>query len=308
MSFLKSKFSLCVLNVPEDVKFTQGEIFNKLQQQKFKEVPASKEFGDGWAHVSDLFKDFTMEDSVVVNSMVGGYRYDKKKVPSALVKNLYLQKLRELQKESGDKITRDEKKLLKDECKSQLLMQTLPSPKLATWIWDIDNHKIYLATKSLTVVDSFTALFDTTFNVYLSVEDFSLEEEDDLTGFLDYLWGNLDENEDTKNEAQNFWFDHEVTFDFDKNTFKFNGPRIEEYKDEIEDFKKSKRIKSLNVGLAVGGSEYSVTFNSKNMLLDVESLAKIQHEDVETAILDNQDRINVVTSEVKNIIGKYLKG
>ena len=92
MSLLKSKFNLCILNIPKDFKISQGDIYSKLLKDKFKELTPSQEYGYGWAHVGDLFKEFTMEDIVVVNSVVGGFRYDRKKVPGVLLKKLFSEK------------------------------------------------------------------------------------------------------------------------------------------------------------------------------------------------------------------------
>lgn len=303
MSFLKSKFDLCVLDLPKEFSVTQGEAFNLLLSKRFQELTPAQEFGHGFANMTDLFKDFTMEDSVVVNAVVGGYRFDKKKAPPALIKKLYSEKIKQRIKEGG-KITKDDKKIIKQECKEQLLMQTLPTPKLCSWILDIDRKKVYLAAKSMSVVDTFVSLFGKTFNTSLTVETFGLDDEEDITGFLDYLWSNLTTSAEGE-EKKGFWIDQEVTFDSDKNTFKFNGPRIEEFKEEIESFKKSKRIKSMNVGMLIGESEYSVTFNNKNMLLSVASLDKIEHESIETAVLDNMDRIATVTKQVETLIEKF---
>jgi len=308
MSFLKSKFDLCVLDLPEDFDITQGEAFQKLLTKRFKELTPAQEFGDGWVNMTDLFKDFTMEDTVAVNAVVGGYRFDKKKVPPALIKKLYSEKLKERINDGlSKKMSKEDKKVLKQECKEQLLMQTLATPKLATWIMDLDNKRVYLASKSLAAVDTFVILFGETFDTSLTLKDFNLKEEDEISEFLDYLWTNLSKEEPKEGEEvkREFWVDQEITLDFDDNTFKFNGPRIEEYLSEIESFKKTKRIKSINVGMHIGESEYSVTFNSKNMLLGVESLDKIDHESIETAVLDNMDRINTVITRVETLISKF---
>ena len=57
--------------------------------------------------------------------------------------------------------------------------------------------------------------------------------------------------------------------------------------------------------MKLGDSSYSVSFNNKSMVLGVESLAKIEHEDIETAILDNQDRINSVITQVEKMVEQY---
>jgi hypothetical protein len=304
MSFLDSKFDLCILELPEDFTITQGEAFNKLQSKKFKELSASQEFGDGWVNISDMFKDFSMEDSVVVNSVVGGYRFDKKKVPPALIKKLFKEKLKEKFNE-GIKLSKDDKKSLKQECKEQLMMQTLATPKMATWIIDLNKNLVYLSTKSMFVVDTFKILFSSTFDISLKIKNFSFEEEEEISNFLDFLWSNIDSNAEKENP--DFWIDQEITLDFDKNTFKFNGPRIEEYKEEINNFKKLKRIKSINLGLKIGESNYSLTFNNKNMILGIQNLDKITHESMETAIIDNEDRIHSVIQKVEDLVKKYNK-
>lgn len=304
MSFLNSKFDICFLELPKEFSITEGEAFEKLKINKFKELTPSQEFGDGWVNISDMFKDFDMDDTLVVDSYVGGYRYDKKKVPSALIKKLYGEKIKERLKE-GVKLSKDDKKILKQECKDQLMMQTLASPKMVSWILDTEKNMVYLSTKSMSVVDSFVKLFSTTFDTSLTIKNFGLSDESLISDFLDYLWEHLENSED--NENPNFWMDQEVTFDFDKNIFKFNGPRIEEYREDIENFKKSKRIKSINVGVKIGESNYSVTFNNQNMLLGIDSLDKMEHEEPETAIIDNKDRIHSIMGRIENLVATFNK-
>lgn len=304
MSFLNSKFDICFLELPKEFAINEGEAYEKLKLNKFKDLTPSQEFGDGWVNISDMFKDFDIDDTLVVDSYVGGYRYDKKKVPSALIKKLYGEKIKERLKE-GVKLTKDDKKILKQECKDQLMMQTLASPKMVSWILDTEKNMVYLSTKSMGVVDTFTRLFNTTFDTSLTVKNFGLSDESQISEFLDYLWEHLENTED--NESPNFWMDQEVTFDFDKNIFKFNGPRIEEYREDIENFKKSKRIKSINVGVKIGESNYSVTLNNQNMFLGIDSLDKMEHEEPETAIIDNKDRIHSIMDRISNLVENFNK-
>jgi len=304
MSFLNSKFDICFLELPKEFNVTEGEAYEKLKLNKFKDLTPSQEFGDGWVNISDMFKDFDMEDTLVVDSYVGGYRFDKKKVPAALIKKLYGEKIKERLKE-GVKLTKDDKKILKQECKEQLMMQTLASPKMVSWILDTEKNMVYLSTKSMSVVDSFVKLFSTTFETGLTVKNFGLSDDTQISEFLDYLWQHLENSEE--NESPDFWMDQEVTFDFDKNIFKFNGPRIEEYREDIENFKKSKRIKSMNVGVKIVESNYSVTFNNQNMLLGIDSLDKMDHEEPETAIIDNKDRIHSIMGKIENLIENFNK-
>jgi len=300
MSLLKSKFSLCVLEVPKDFSITQGEAYNALKENKFVELTPAQDFGHGWVAIEDMFKsDFSMEESVAVNAVVGGYRFDKKSVPAPLVKKLYKEKLREREKEEGGKLEKTDKEILKEECRQQLILKALASPKLVTWIWDTDNHVVYVDAKSNMVIEKFMTLFTKTFGVpSISVKSYGLNE-DQISSFLDWIWKNTENLEST-------WIDQGVTLDADKNTFKFNGPSIDDYLDEIESIKKGKSIKNLSIGCALGDNDYSLTFGNKNLIAAVESMTKIEHECAETAILDNSDRIISVINKIQTTVDQFL--
>ena len=300
MSLLKSKFNLCILEIPKEFTITQGEAFKALQENKFKELTPSQDFGHGWVDIEDMFNtDFTMESTVAVNSIVGGYRYDKKSVPAALVKKLFKERLKDREKEEGHKLEKADKEILKEECRQQLILKALASPKLITWIWDVDNSRIYVDAKSTGIIEKFMTLFTGTFKVpKITIKNYGLNE-DHICNFLDWIWKNTTNIEAT-------WIDQGVTLDADKNIFKFTGPSLEEYLEEIENLKKGKSVKSLNVGIALGDEDYSLTFGSKNLIASVESSSKIKHESVETAILDNQDRINSLIDKIQKTVNQFL--
>jgi len=300
MSLLKSKFNLCVLEIPKDFSITQGVAFNAMKANTFEELTPTQDFGHGWVCIEDMFNtDFSIEDSVAVNSIVGGYRYDKKTVPDPLLKKLFKEKLKELEKEEGRRLEKAEKEMLKDDCKKLLYPKVLPSPKLVTWIWDMDNSQVYLDTKSMTVIDKFMEFFTTTFKVpTINVKDYGIEE-DQVGNFLDWIWKNTENMEST-------WIDQGVTLDASKNIFQFKGPSLEDYLEEIESIRKGKSIKSLNIGCSLGNNDYSLTFGCKNLIAGVESVSKIKHESAETAILDNSDRVISVINKIQNTVNQFL--
>ena len=51
---------------------------------------------------------------------------------------------------------KSDKEILKEECRKQLVLKALASPKLITWIWDIDNFSVYVDAKSNTIIEKFT--------------------------------------------------------------------------------------------------------------------------------------------------------
>ena len=300
-SLLGSKFNLCVIDLPKDFEVKESEVMDKMRPFSFKELTPSEDFGHGWCSINDIFKtSLTSDETFIEGFIVGGYRYDKKAVPGALLKKLYREKLAERSKEGGKKLKKDEKQLLKDECKQLLIVKVLPSPFMCDWIWDLKNNKIYLGAKNIKVVGDFSKLFADTFDPSsMEISDFGLKD-DLLPSFLDFLWKN-------KSELEGTWVHQAVTLDAEKNTFKFNGPTLESYLDEIASIKDGKAVRDLCVGMALGDMDYSITFNSKNFILGVASSNKIKHESFETAVIDNADRICTISDKIKELTNIYFK-
>ena len=115
MSYLKNSYSICVLEVPENFKMPVFEIHQKMLKNIFVELTPSQEFGHGWTAINDIFKtDFVAENVTVGDCVFGGYRFDRKVVPSVLIKKLFREKMRE-RKALGDKLSKEDKKNLNTE-------------------------------------------------------------------------------------------------------------------------------------------------------------------------------------------------
>jgi len=294
MSFLKPNFNLCVFDVEP---FQQSEVISNLLKRRFTELTPSQESGHGWVLINDLFKNnFEAENTHVVNYSTAGYRCDHKAVPPILIKKLYKEKLSKAIKEEG-RVSKEQRNILKEECKIQLLSKALPNPKVFEWIWDFETNRIYLDTKSPKVIDNFMALFTDTFEVSLTLTDYRITE-DALSGFLEWLWENI-------REKKGFWIYKDLTLDADKNIFKFNGPDLEDYLDEIENLKNTKRVQQLGISTPLNESSISFTLNDKNMVLSLKNSKKIKHDSVETAILDNGDIIKSVIKILENFSTEF---
>ena len=298
---MKSKFSLCVLELPKDFKIQLGEVHEKLSAKKFVELSPSQESGCGWVNPEDIFKtNFAIEDIVAAESIICGFRFDKKSVPGPLVKKLFRERLKEREKELGAKLEKAEKQLLKEECKEQLLLKALPSPKMVQWIWNMVDNRIYLDMKSEKSIDDFIELFCKTFEgVTVQRKNYGIPE-DNVTLFLDWLW-----KQSTGPDGQ--WFDKGITLDADSNIFKFNGPTLEAFLDQIEAMKEGKSVKEICIGCALCGNDYYITFNSKNLIVTVDNTNKIKYESTEAAVLDREDISSKVVEKIENLITEYLK-
>lgn len=299
MSYLKSSFNLCVFKVAPDLKLNKSEIYDKLFNHKFKDLTPSEEFGIGFVDISDMFKtSFTMEESTAGEYLLGGFRIDKKNVSNPLVKKLYKEKLGEKKKE-GIKLDKQDKQLLKDECRKELIIKTLPNPKSYHWIWNFTKGEIYLDSKSAKVIDSFRILFNNTFESSLSVKDFGLNL-DQYSKFLDWLW-------EKKNDLESLWFNNNVSFDFNDMVFNFSGPGLSSFTDEINTFKNDKPIAKIGLGVIIDKLDYEITLNNKDFVVAIKNADKIKHESVETAIIDNGNRIEMIILKIEQLIKQFEK-
>lgn len=300
MSYLKSSFNVCVFNLGE-LSLSPSEVHEKLHANRFMELSPSQEQGVGWVAADDIFRtDFGLEDCVAGTGIVGGFRIDVKAVPKPLLKKLFKEKLRERQRDLGEKLTKADKQILKEECKEQLLLKTLPNPKMVTWIWDREKNRIYLDSKSPKVVDAFSAFFSKTFDTPLEIMTFGIES-DEITHFLDWLWKNV-------NSLETSWVDQDVTLGSEEDTFKFKGPDIGKHVEEIDSFKKDKTVKTIGIGTVINKHDFYLTFSAKNMIIGAANKNKIKHESIETAVLDNSDNINSILETVGGWVDMYMKG
>ena len=297
---MKAKFNLCVLELPADFKISLGDLHKKLQVKQFVELSPSQEFGCGWVNPGDMFKaSFNHEDIAVDESIICGFRYDKKSVPSALVKKLFKERIKEREKEMGQKLEKADRQILKEECKEQLLLKAMANPKMIPWLWNLENNRIYIDLKSDKIIEEFIGLFSKTFEVAVSLKNYGIPEEQ-VTLFLGWIW-----KQSETIEGQ--WVDQGITLNVDKNIFKFNGPTLDAFMDEIESMKEGKRVKDICVRCALGGNDYYITFSSKNLIVSVQSVNKIKHESIATAVLDRMDSCERVTNKIETLIKDYLK-
>jgi len=303
MSFLKNKFSLSILRINEDINLTQREAILKLESSIFKDPSPLVEFADGFVDVSDMFIPFIpQENAIILNGLVCGYRFDKKSIPSTLLKKVFKDKIKEIQDKEGVTLSREEKKTIKEDCKKSLLSKVLAKPKAVTWFWDMPNNIIYLNTDSPKVLSNFEKLFRSTFELpesSLELENYGLNNKETISDFLEWIWK---ETEDTSLGIIN----QKITFKLDINEFNFKGPHLTEFMEEIDNFKKSKRVKNLSLNFTSNKHEYLITLSNKNTMINVEILDAVKHENVETAILDNLDHIENITKYLNKIIQKFL--
>ena len=298
MSYLKSKFSLCALDLLDPIDGIK--FHDSLLAKKFVELTPSQELGHGWVAVDDMFKvDFTAEDIVAGVYKTIGYRYDQKTVPKSLIKKLYKERLKE-RKKMGEKLEEVDRNILKDECKAQLILQVLPNPKYCHCIFDLNQKVVFVDTKSAKVLDGFRMLLGETFSVKTNLKSFGLVENQ-LDKFLDWIW--VDEK---SRKSEGIAINKDIELDADKTKFNFTGPNLETYMKEINSFRDTKVIKKLGLFMSIGPEDYSVLLNNKNFLLTIETLSKIKHESVETAILDNASNLQSICDKVTSIVNKFL--
>jgi len=298
MSFLKSNFNLCVLTLPEEFSVKKMDAYDKLLKNQFRNLSASDESGHGWVDLKEFDKtDFDFDKVCFGTNMALGYRIDKKSVPKKLLKS-NVNKAVAKRRKAGEKVNADLRTVIKDECKAQLVMKALPTPKHVHWIWDFDLKCIYLDTHTDKVVQNFKELFQKTFEVNLELKQYNLSGEL-LNNFLDWIW---------VNEPEQIKVDDNIVLSSseEKTNFNYQSQSLENYEEYIDQAKENKLIKKLNIVFQLKNINYKVKLNDTNLFLSVESEPKIKGSDSEPIILDITDRITTLVKKFETLGVKFL--
>jgi DNA recombination-dependent growth factor C len=134
-----------------------------------------------------------MSDCQVNNAFLLRIRYERRKVPAALVQMLYKQKLREHLKSTGKNMKRTERQEFKEKLVQDLLKKTLPAVTYTDLLWNLDEHEVLIFSASKSVRQRAEQLFYQTFGKPF---DISLIRFDGALAFLD------DDDADEKDLSQ----------------------------------------------------------------------------------------------------------
>ncbi|QTA84639.1 recombination-associated protein RdgC [Desulfonema magnum] len=148
----------------------------------------------GWTSFENPFKpDFKGSSFVIGTYLVFSLRIDKKTVPSKIVKKHYTLEMAKQLAESGrEHLSRNEKRLLKENVVSMLNQRTLATPNIYDIIWNKEDALLWFFSTQKAANEALETLFSKSFKLTLIrlfpytiadlMTDLSDTERDTLSG------------------------------------------------------------------------------------------------------------------------------
>jgi len=154
MSLLKKAATFTVFTVGQEDKSLTAQELKKLVQKQVIPVIEGTIAQDafGFCSMEDLFEVGVTESGGVLGF---GIRHDGKKISKALAKRLFdeqFAEMKETAKLERRKITKEDKKLLKEKIEGDLYLKAKPEEKHYEVIWDTRNNLIYVGSGSGKIV------------------------------------------------------------------------------------------------------------------------------------------------------------
>lgn len=165
MSFLKRTTSFVRFRLNGISEDTKKDFEEKLRQFAFVPIDeTAEEKGYGWTSI-DNAEDYAFAFSSPRKGkyLCFGFRYDERKIASAVLKRqigiALDQERKELEKAGRKYISRERKKELAEQVKLRILAKTLPVPAVFDVIWDTETDCIFFAGTGKKICNTFWAYF-----------------------------------------------------------------------------------------------------------------------------------------------------
>jgi hypothetical protein len=153
-----------------DGKFSD-EIVENIRRFTFQEFSNESETEEqaGWVSIDDMFRGPLDDNSFQRNAYVTmSLRVDKKIVPARTLRAYTIkEETRYLEVRNRDRLTRQEKKDIREIMRVKLLKQALPSISVYDFLWNLKKSAVYFFSTSERSNVKFTELFEKTFGTAL---------------------------------------------------------------------------------------------------------------------------------------------
>ncbi|MGB9690886.1 MAG: recombination-associated protein RdgC [Candidatus Sumerlaeaceae bacterium] len=137
-----------------------------LQRHAFREIDPKNnpEQSIGWVNPSDPFDaDLTLDKVLVGDWLLLGMRWDRKTVPSLLLKSRIAEKIRaSLAERRQRKLSREEVQQIRQGVKEALLATVAPTTAVYEALWNLKTGIVFFSAHATRVVDHFVDLFEDT--------------------------------------------------------------------------------------------------------------------------------------------------
>ncbi len=131
------------------------------------QVAGSSEMASGWSCAHQPYPArISREEVVFGNYLHFAMIVEKRRVPAALVKkHLALEEAKLMTQQGRTRISRRERKELREKVKLSLLAKTLPIPTVHECAWNLASGRLYLFGCQEKVMEAFEELFHSTFSI-----------------------------------------------------------------------------------------------------------------------------------------------
>ncbi len=147
-----------------------------LQRHAFREINpnSNPEQSVGWVNPSDPFdSDLTLDKVLIGDWILLGMRWDRKTVPTLLLKSRMAEKIRStLSERRQRKLSREEVQQIRQSVKDALLSTVAPNTAVYDVLWNLKTGAVFLSAHATRVVDQFVDLFEETTS--LGLEEITL--------------------------------------------------------------------------------------------------------------------------------------
>lgn len=158
MGLLKKAATFTMLEIKGDLGPLK-EMIQVIEEYPTPNIDGkSDEQAFSFSKINDVF-----EKGVVMGETVLGFgmRQDKKSISKSLLKKKMQEGMKNIKsdaKAKKQKITKEDKQLLKDNIMGEMFAEAKPIEKLVEVLWDTEKQVVYLGTSSKDIVGSFVSL------------------------------------------------------------------------------------------------------------------------------------------------------
>ena len=125
----------------------------------------------GWTRPGQAFEPPTEQDLFAGSYLLLSFRMDRRSVPARLLKHRSVREADRLMRERGvERLSRREKREIRDRVHASLLKQTLPGIRVFDVVWHLDGGRVLFTGSGQHVCNLFTELFERSFGLSLTRE------------------------------------------------------------------------------------------------------------------------------------------
>lgn len=185
MGLLSAATSIVRLIAAPPARVDREQLARAVGRRAFREADVESGTPDscGWVPAHDpLATEFGPADLFFQQSLVVGFRFDRRAVPAKLLTIERRRAEAEVKAERGlDRLGRAVRAEIKEEVRTRLLMRALPVPRVFDCVWSLETGHVLFTGKVRAAREAFIELFWQTFGVrpipmipYLAAEHMGL--------------------------------------------------------------------------------------------------------------------------------------